>query len=82
MKRGCEKISRLASEGLERSLTWRENLSMRIHFLMCSACRYYAKNIAKLHQVLRLRSQQGSDELKLPKDKKEKIKHKLENIEA
>lgn len=78
VKRACEEISYLISESLERKLNYREQLRIRLHFLMCSACKYYGDNITKLHQVLKL-GQKQTDEL-LPQDKREKIERIFKDV--
>lgn len=62
MKRACEKISRLASDQLERKLSVSELIAMRFHFLMCSACRAYRNNLKLLHQTLKFRHKQHAAE--------------------
>ena len=48
----CKEIARLASDGLDRPLTWRERLSMRAHYAICFLCRRYEHQLRLLHQGL------------------------------
>ena len=48
----CKEIARLASEGLDRKLTGRERLSIRLHFLICFLCRRYEHQLVVLHEGL------------------------------
>ena len=73
MKHACEEISRLASEKLERRLSFIERLRLRLHFLMCSACRHYDAHITKLHRILKIRQKNRWSDAQLPSDKREKI---------
>ncbi|MDE3012354.1 MAG: zf-HC2 domain-containing protein, partial [Pseudomonadota bacterium] len=41
----CRDVTGLLSDGLERPLTWREKLSLRMHTLMCRSCRNYARQL-------------------------------------
>ena len=34
----CRQVSELASQSLDRRLSWRERLAVRLHLLVCSAC--------------------------------------------
>ena len=51
----CDQTTRLASDSLERRLTWRERLAVRIHVAMCSGCRNFVnqmhtiRNLAKAY---------------------------------
>ena len=48
----CREIARLASESLDRPLTWRERLDMRLHYAICYLCRRYEDQLRLLHQGL------------------------------
>lgn len=82
MKHACEEISLLVSENLERQLTLREKLWMRMHFLMCAACRHYDENMSKLHVFFQLKRQLPVDETSLPVEKRKKIEHMLQDISS
>jgi predicted anti-sigma-YlaC factor YlaD len=51
----CNQTTRLASDSLERRLTLRERLALRIHVTMCSGCRNFMnqmhtiRNLAKAY---------------------------------
>lgn len=49
----CREASRLVSEGQDRRLGMRERVSLRMHTMMCGACRAYAKQLSWLDGVLR-----------------------------
>jgi hypothetical protein len=48
----CKDIAELASQRLERSLTWRERLAMRLHLFICKACPRYVEQLEFLHRSL------------------------------
>ena len=48
----CQEVVRLASEGLDRKLTWRERRNVRLHFWICFLCRRYEDQLNALHQNL------------------------------
>lgn len=49
----CREVARLSSEALERRLTLRERLALRLHFTICYLCKRYARQTAVLHEGLR-----------------------------
>ncbi|WP_038250175.1 zf-HC2 domain-containing protein [Ghiorsea bivora] len=79
MKHACEEISRLASEKLERSLSFMESIRLRLHLLMCSACRHYDAHITTLHKVLKIRRKNTLDTVRLPQHKRKKIEKALKD---
>ncbi|HMP77173.1 MAG TPA: zf-HC2 domain-containing protein [Kiritimatiellia bacterium] len=49
----CAEVARLASEALDRRLTVRERISMRLHFTICYFCRRYCEQLRGLSTGLR-----------------------------
>ncbi|HLF97550.1 MAG TPA: zf-HC2 domain-containing protein [Methylococcaceae bacterium] len=47
----CQKASQLLSQSLDRPLSFRERLSLRLHLLMCDACRRFAKQLRSLRPM-------------------------------
>ena len=41
----CKDTSQLISESLDRPLSWREHLSIRLHTLRCDMCTRYSKQL-------------------------------------
>ena len=80
MKHACEKISMLVSENMERKLTLREGLRLKIHLVMCAACRHYFENMSKLNTFFQMRRQQACGKSNLPQEKREKIERVLKEI--
>ncbi|MDX8387357.1 MAG: zf-HC2 domain-containing protein [Ghiorsea sp.] len=80
VKHACEEISHLASERLERDLSLKERLMMRVHFLMCSACKHYAKNMDKLHNALKLKQVSEAGLVHLPQEKRFEIEKTLKKL--
>ena len=48
----CERASLLASESLDRELTFSERWAMRVHHAICSQCRRAARQLRELRQAL------------------------------
>ena len=74
MKHACERISQLASERMERDLSIFESLGLRMHILMCSACRHYNKSLHVLHRALKLKRHSEGESIQLSEEKRESIK--------
>lgn len=72
----CEEAARLCSESLDRRLTLRERVRMRLHFLLCYFCRRYHAHLRCLHNGLRRAEDQiGQDrETCLCAEEKAKLK--------
>lgn len=49
----CEEVARLASEALDRRLTLRERIAMRMHFTICYFCRRYHDQLACMQRGLK-----------------------------
>jgi hypothetical protein len=74
----CREVARLASEALERRLTLRERLAMRIHFMICYLCRRYADQAALLHEGLHRHGELFTDtrDERLTEDEKRALKER------
>ena len=48
----CKAAARLLSESLDHKLTWRQQLGLRIHLLLCKWCSRYGKQIAFVHRAV------------------------------
>jgi hypothetical protein len=47
----CKQAARLVSLSFERSLTFREFLTMSIHLAMCKTCSFYKRQIGALRKI-------------------------------
>jgi hypothetical protein len=47
----CAEMSRLSSQALDRKLSLGVRMRMRLHFLVCTWCRRYAKQLRFLHKT-------------------------------
>ena len=46
----CKETTRTISEGLDRKLTLRRRVALRLHVMMCSACRAYTRQVEGLNE--------------------------------
>ena len=49
----CKQNSELLSQALDRPLTFREKLAMRLHLMMCRGCRNFEKQLAFIRKASR-----------------------------
>lgn len=49
----CKHNTELLSQSLERPITWRERLAMRMHLMMCKGCRNFEKQLAFIRKAAR-----------------------------
>lgn len=50
--RSCRRATFLISTSLDRPLTRRERLGLRIHLIVCPACRRYRKQVRRLRAFI------------------------------
>jgi len=48
----CKKSSQLVSQSLDIKLPLTQRLFLKLHLMMCSVCREYAKQIQQIHYML------------------------------
>jgi hypothetical protein len=79
MNHFCKEASQLQSDEFERELTLSERIRLRIHILICGACRNYADNLQLLNSFFHnLRKQTEEDEnIALPDGDRDRIKEAL-----
>ena len=81
MNHFCKEASQLQSDGFERNLTLMERIRLRIHLLICGACRNYTENLELLNNIfLSIRKQKKIDEsISLPDSNRDRIREVLKN---
>jgi hypothetical protein len=78
----CRKASQLIAESLDRELTRRERWSLRLHTVLCSACREFARQSRWIREALAnapdaLRDSWSEGTAKLSAEKRSEIKRLL-----
>ncbi|QMV13318.1 zf-HC2 domain-containing protein [Vibrio spartinae] len=51
MMMNCKQATRLLSERMERTLTTKEKLALRLHTSMCSSCRRFGKQMDDIRSL-------------------------------
>jgi hypothetical protein len=49
----CREVAEWASEYIDRELSWRGYLAVRLHLLMCRLCREYVRQLSLVARTLR-----------------------------
>ena len=79
----CEEVLPVLSQSLERKLTLRERVTLRLHFLICVYCIRYLKQLRLMRASIRARSEQieADDSAPAPaltEDARDRLKRALE----
>lgn len=74
----CPELTRSFRKGMDRPLPLKTRDQIRIHYLMCSSCERYGKQLDYLHTLARnsLKAAEASS-AKLPEETKTRLKQAL-----
>jgi hypothetical protein len=75
----CPEVVRILSLGMDKELSLMMRIKLRIHYLMCSFCERYMKQLKYIRQVSREFPEKIGDvsDASLPADAKERMKAAL-----
>ena len=81
----CKIIVPKLGESLDRALSVREKIAIKLHLLTCLACTRYLKQVKFLHNALRNHNEQlilenMSSDIKLNPSAKTRIKNSLKSL--
>lgn len=77
----CKQASQLISQSLDRPLSWYELMRLRLHLILCDACKRFRQQLYLLrHSLHKLTSSTENDStIHLPADAKARILNKLDS---
>jgi hypothetical protein len=76
----CRELAPLMSQSLERPLSWRESVTLKLHFLTCSLCARYMEQLGFLREAVQLKTKQNEDNgPKLPDEARARLQRALQN---
>ena len=80
----CRDMTRLISDGMDRSLPFHVRLRMHLHLRMCLLCERYKRQLSFIQQVLRkhedrLIDADGSQQPSLSPEARHRIQHTLDS---
>jgi len=58
----CKDVTHLVSQSLDRRLSWRERLGVRLHLMICEACARFARQMQFLRAAARRMARQNEPE--------------------
>jgi hypothetical protein len=75
----CPEVVRILSLGMDKQLSLMMRMKLRIHYLMCSFCQRYMKQLKYIRQVSREFPEKIGEisDAKLPAEAKERLKEAL-----
>lgn len=57
----CKQTARLVSMSYDKRLSWRERLAVRLHLLVCDACRNFTRQMRFLREATRRFAREQSE---------------------
>ena len=81
----CREATHLASDALDHPLPWMQRFQMRLHMLVCSACRRFAKQLAWMQRAgldYADRPQHTTPDVSLSPDAQARIQAALEKAQG
>ncbi|MFC1836449.1 zf-HC2 domain-containing protein [Thermodesulfobacteriota bacterium] len=83
MMLSCKEAAKLVSESLDRSLTFRQRLSLRVHLLMCRFCSRFQKQALLIKEAARRMAHEDEDSsaashMSLSPEARDRIKSTIE----
>lgn len=71
----CKQASQLLSQSLDRRLSWRERMGLRLHLMVCDVCQRFGRQLAIMRSAIRIMVQAGEqdEQVRLPAEAKGRI---------
>ena len=78
----CKQTSQLISQSLDRSLTLRERLSLKLHLFICKYCKQFSQHMQTIRVALKqmTSSIESNDVITMPSAAKSRILQSIESI--
>jgi len=78
----CQSMTQVMSESMERSLTVKERVLLKVHLWICIWCVWYMEHLHLMRDAIRLRAEKMNDDdatasLSLSADARERMKRAL-----
>ena len=81
MMLSCKHASQLLSQSLDRRLTLRERVGLRLHLMVCDVCERFGKQLAQIRSSVHAwtRQVEQDEHLKLSEEAKKRIASAIES---
>ena len=75
----CKDSSKLISKSLDQPLVFKERINLRLHLLICSACRQFERQMNLIHRIARdfLNGRNQDEIMPMPVETRERIRNNL-----
>jgi Putative zinc-finger len=80
----CKQTSQLISQSLDRSLTLRERLALKLHLFICNQCKQFSQHMQTLRVAIKtmLSSIESNNSIEMPSAAKKRITDLVETLSA
>jgi len=77
----CKQASQLISQSLDRRISLRERISLRLHLVVCDFCRRFNQQLNQMLSAARVQRHEieHDEHIHLPDDAKQRIANALES---
>ncbi|MDX1914835.1 MAG: zf-HC2 domain-containing protein [Methylophilus sp.] len=77
----CKQTSQLVSQSLDRNLTLRERLAVRLHLFICKYCRRFQRQLLAMRKSFKRMSEaiENDSSIQLPPETKARISATIES---
>jgi hypothetical protein len=71
----CKQASQLISQSLDRSLTLRERIALKLHLIICKYCKRFSQQVHTLRNAMRtmVNSIENNNTIEMPSATKKRI---------
>jgi len=80
----CKQASQLISQSLDRRISLRERISLRLHLVVCDFCRRFSHQLRQVLSAVKVQRQQieQDEHIRLPDEAKKRIASAIESGRA
>ena len=57
----CQQVVQKISQSMERKLTWRENINLKLHLWICAWCQWYMEHLHLIRDAARTKAAEFAD---------------------
>jgi hypothetical protein len=77
----CKEASQIISQSLDRPLTMRERLAVKLHLLICKYCKQFSQQLQTIRNALKIASTkiENDDTIKMPSETKKRLMQSIES---
>ena len=78
----CQRTVETISQSMERSLSWRERINMKLHLWICAWCQWYLEHLHIIRETARAKADEPPDAMSgagLSNEARERIRRRLTN---